>query len=276
MSLPNRHVALVAAGLILALAVAGCTQPTAANPPVASPTPTAPSPTPPPVAPIVVDLSPDGAPVMLDNGWTVQHCEGDAPLLCVRDGDGNVLGTVEFNSYPATDDIAAALERDEVIAALERRVADQHTSIAADRAKGCGAEYEYLAEPIGNASVGGRPAVLYGFSGIVDGREIERHRAYYTVHAGQLRVINAAASDPEGCMAGGVGEFAPADLATFEPYLVRIVAGMDLPEAGAALTDGAVVGIDRGLNGGVAYVLWGGGTTDSVGADRPTVRAIGP
>lgn len=224
--------AVRAALVVLALVAAACTSDPAAQPPDDSATPTA-APTESPAAdPIVVDLEPGGDAVTLDNGWTVQHCEGDAPFLCVRDADGQVLGTVEFGSYPVTDDITAALADGDVVPALEERVAEQHETIAADRAQGCGEDYEYEPEPSTRSVVGGEPAVTYGFSGVVDGREIERHRSWYTVHAGQLWVVSAAASDPEGCMAAEFGEFTPSDLATFEHYLERIVAGMELPDAG--------------------------------------------
>lgn len=208
---------------------------------------------------IAVELGSGGGPVTLDNGWVVQRCEGDAPLLCVLDAAGATLGVVEFGSYPASDAIAEALARGTVMAALEARVAEQHAAIAADRAIGCGAEYEYRAAPVGHATVGQEPAVVYAFSGVVDGREVERHRSYYTVHAGQLWVVTAAASDPEGCMATDLAEFTPADLVTFEPFLARIVAGTELPDTGTAIVEGMVAGVDGGLDGGLIYVLWDGG-----------------
>lgn len=253
-----RRIARATAPLLLALVAVACT--TAGADPIGTPTPTGtPTETAAPQAdPITVDLSPGGAAVPLENGWTVQHCEGDAPFLCVRDADGDVLGTVEYGSYPASDAIARAVAEGTVAEALEAMAREQHTAIEADRARGCGSGYEYQPEPVQPTTIGGEPAAVYAFSGVVDGREIERHRSYYTVHRGQLWILSAPASDPDGCMATDLGEFTPADLAIFEPYLERIVAGSRLPDAGRALIDGIVVGVDGGLEGGLLYLLWQG------------------
>lgn len=140
-------------------------------------------------------------------------------------------------------------------AALQVRVEEQHAAIAADRRRGCGAGYDYRPEPARETTIGGRPAAIYAFSGVVDGVEIERQRAYYTVRAGQIWVVNAPASDWNGCMATEFNEFRPEHLTTFEPYLERIVAGMEPPEAGRATTDGIVVGVDGGLDGGLLCLL---------------------
>lgn len=207
--------------------------PSAGGPPVASAPPTEAA------EALAVDLSPGGAAVSLDNGWTVQHCEGDAPFLCVRDSARTVLGTVEYASYPIDDDLAAAVGEGRVLEALEAQATDRHEWVARDRAAGCGEGYEYRGAPVTRTTVGGQPGVRFAFTGVVDGREVERHRSYSTFHAGQLWILSAPASDPAGCMATDLAEFAPADLATFEPYLDRVVAGSELPAAGRAITDGA-------------------------------------
>ena len=235
MPAPHR-LALAATVLALSLVAAGCAERSSASP-GGDPTPASPTPMPTTgelADPIDVDLRPGGSATTLGNGWTVRHCEGDAPLLCVRTGDGDVLGTVEFGSYPLTDEIAQALESGNLFEALEERVAEQQEWVETDRAEGCGQEYAFHPEPARRTTVGGEPAVAYGFSGIVDGLEIERHRAYYAVHDGQLWVINAAAAHPDGCMTLGMGEFLPVDLITFDPYLQAIAEGFDLAAAGSA------------------------------------------
>ena len=234
---PHRRLVLAVAALSLAVVAAACGTPTSEPqrpaPPISSPGGT-PAPSVPGApgadAPIAVDLAPGGDAVSLDNGWTVQHCEGDAPFLCVRDGAGTTLGIVEYVAYPASDAMAEAVADGTVAAALAAMVEEQHTAVAADRAEGCGPTYDYRAEPVRLTAVGsGAPAAVYGFSGVVDGREIERQRSYFTVHDGEVWVLSAPASDPEGCMATDLGELTPRDLAVFEPYLERIVAGLRLP-----------------------------------------------
>lgn len=260
----QRHVLSVAAALTAVALLAGCSltgDPAAGGTPPASEAPEGsevPSEEPSDPAPIAVDFASGGATVTLDNGWRVGHCEGEAPFLCVSDGD-RLLGSVEYGSYPLSDDLAVALAEGRLVEALEARIAEQHEAIAADRAIGCGPDYEYVALPAQRTTVGGEPAVVYGFSGVVDGREVERHRSYFLVHAGQFWVVGAPASDPEGCMGTDLPEFAPADLVTFEPYLDRIVAGSELPAEGRAVTDGIVIGTEGGLDGGLLYVAWGGG-----------------
>lgn len=235
MSGPRRRFAHVAVALSLTV-VAACgtpeperPAPTATPPPAGTPTPSEPE-APGVDAPIAVDLAPGGDAVPLDNGWTVQHCEGDAPFVCVRDGEGTLRGTVEYLAYPASEAMTEAVANGTVAAALEAMVEEQHAAIAADRAEGCGPTYDYRAEPVRLTTLRtGAPAAVYGFSGVVDGDEIERQRSYFTVHDGQVWILSAPASDPEGCMATDLDEFTPTDLTRFEPYLERIVAGSQLP-----------------------------------------------
>ncbi len=115
--------------------------------------------------------------------------------------------------------------------ALAQLVAEQHEAIAADRAVGCGPDYRYDPIEVPATTVGGEPAAVYAFTGSVDGQEVERQRAYYTVHEDRLWVLVAPATHPDGCMASDLVEFTPADLATFEPFLDRIVRGSTLPAA---------------------------------------------
>lgn len=227
--------ARIAATLLAALLLAGCTGTAATPPDVPRPSPSRSEPPPPasPVAtPLTVDVAPGGDAVALGDGWSIQHCEGDAPLLCVRDADGTVRGLVEMNVHPGSDAVARAEATGEVLPVLEDVVAAQHTAVAADRTAGCGEDYQYRAEPTVRTTVGGAPAVLYAFTGTVDGVVVEAHRAWYTVHDELLWTVNAAAAAAGSCMADPeLSEFTPEDLALVTPWLDRVVAGSELPPA---------------------------------------------
>lgn len=232
------RITLTAAALLAGLVLTGCagtstSPPDVATPrPGATPSPASPSPTTAP-DPITVDLTPGGNAAELGDGWRIQHCEGDAPLLCVHDADGTVRGLVEMNAHATPDELVRAQAEGDVVPALEAMVAAQHASVATDRVRGCGQQYTYRAEPAVHGTVGGEPAVVYAFSGFVDGEEVERHRAWYTVQSGQLWTINAAASSPGSCMADAeLTEFSPADLAFVTPWLDRVVAGSRVPVDG--------------------------------------------
>lgn len=257
----------VVVGLIL-IGLAACSQQPAgipSDPPtdqdgIGAPTdpPTDPDDTGDPSAdPIAVDWNDPGAVVTLDNGWELAHCEGDAPLLCVHDGD-TLLGVVEAASSPFDDELAAVLDAEGLDAALARHVADYHETFAADRAEGCGDDYEYVAHETEQALLAGRPAVRYGFSGLLDGVEVERNVTILAIFDGQLKLITAVANASASCLhSEEFAELTPDDLITFEPYLTSLAAGSVLPPS-TALLDGAVVGIDGGLDGGLVYYVWQG------------------
>lgn len=156
--------------------------------------------------------------VVLDNGWTVESCAGDAPILCVRDGDRPV-GTVEVSTYPV-----------EAGMALSDRVADLYSMVEQDRASTCGPDHALdTAEPEA-ATVGGADGLHYGFAlRAPDGTVTEATDAYMVELAGTLYVVNAAAQLPGSCPGGLEGAFTPADLDTFAPYLADLVVGLPLP-----------------------------------------------
>ena len=158
--------------------------------------------------------------VVLPNGWTVTHCEGDAPLLCVTDGDRHV-GLVELTAYP-TDGTSVT---------LPERVEDFLGTMRDDRAAGCGADHRVPALPTTAAELGGEPAVHYGFDGRgADGIVHERVRGWMTQRGDTVWVVSANAYAPDGCLANEGGEFQPDDLAFIEDGLDGLVAATPLPQ----------------------------------------------
>ncbi|HSK23837.1 MAG TPA: hypothetical protein VK906_11700 [Egicoccus sp.] len=174
--------------------------------------------------PIVADWETDVR-VALPNGWAVEGCEGDAPLLCVVD-DGRQVGFLELGGYP----LPAGHDGDDA-AYLAAAMADFVDGMRADRATGC-PDLGFEAVPPIAITVGGEPGLRGGFRLVDDtGREVERHLLYWTVVDDQHVTVTVPAYAEDGCLAA-VGEFTPEDLGLVALYLDDLVAHTPLPAAG--------------------------------------------
>lgn len=247
---------LVAVAAASGLLLSACTDAPAAAPatPEATGAP-APVATPPtaPVEPLAVDWTDPNLAIPLPGGWTLGDCDGDAPLLCIADGD-TLLGSVEAASSPFDDHLAGVLHTQGLEAALRAHVASYHGTFRTDRAAGCPDGYAYEEHPTVTATLAGTPALRYGFSvRDADGVEVERNLNYLTILGGQLKSVTAVANATRSCV--HVDEFAellPGQLAELQPTLDAIAAGSVLP-ASTAIVDGTVLGVDGGLDGGLLY-----------------------
>lgn len=177
----------------------------------------------------------------LPNGWTLTHCEGDAPMLCLLDGERHV-GFLELGEYPLPAEAG-----DDARAYLDRHVQDFLDAMREDRAVGCPA-LSFEPTPPLEVEVGGQPGVRAGFRLVDDrGAEVERHVLYWTAVDDTVFSITAPAYAEGGCMEA-MGEFAPADLGLVTLFIDRIVADTTLPAVAAqpqpaeALADGDYVG----------------------------------
>jgi len=158
----------------------------------------------------------------LANGWTVARCDGDAPMVCISDGD-RYVGTVELIDYALPDDFDGNVD-----AYLQTRAADFFDGNRADRAEGCS---HLTFEPLDATAhvIGGVDGIRLGFRMLdASGHEVERHVLYFVVDQDAHFTITASAYGEQGC-AERLGEFEPADLVTFEPFLDRIVTATALP-----------------------------------------------
>lgn len=183
----------------------------------------------PDVGPIAASWDAAAPPVDLPGGWRVVDCDGDAPLLCVE-RDGGTVGTLELNSFPLADDLAAA-EGEAVRSALRDFALSRHDAIAEDRRNGCGDDYVVEAEPATEVLMAGQPGVRYGFRGVEGGVTTEHVVSYATVAADQLWIVVADGAAADGCMGDAeLTLFDPEVLREFLPLLDRVVSGTPLPE----------------------------------------------
>lgn len=249
-------IALAAGLAIAALLASACSSSDAAPPPTGGPASPVP-PTAPPSEAVVIDWNDAEGITTFANGWTVRDCEGDAPLLCVYDGD-EWLGILEAASSPLDNELAALLDAEGPAAALAHHVESYHATFAVDRENRCGPGYGYTALDTVEATLAGHPALRFGFAGTRDGVEVERNLSYVSIFDGQLKLITATANDPDSCVySDEFRELTPAALREFETHLDALAAGSRLPRS-TALVDGSVVGVDGGLDGGMVFYVWHG------------------
>lgn len=225
----SRRRLVPAVALVLVLAACGgagrpVTAPTADPPAQEPPAEESPGDEPlPQFPPIVADWE-GGTRVELPNGWAVEGCEGDAPLLCVVDGERQV-GFLELGSYPLPTDP----DRDDADH-LASAMADFVDGMRADRATGC-PDLEFETVPAIEATIGGEPGLRGGFRLVDDtGREVERHLLYWTVVDDRHVTVTVPAYAEDGCLAA-MGEFTPEDLGLVALYLDDLVARTPLPRA---------------------------------------------
>ncbi len=92
--------------------------------------------------------------------------------------------------------------------------------------------YEYVAHETDQALLAGQPGVRYGFSGFLDGVEVERNVTFLGILDGQLKLITAVANAPTSCMhSDEFAELTPSNLVAFEPYLASLAADSVLPSS---------------------------------------------
>lgn len=168
----------------------------------------------------------------LPESWTVARCEGDAPLLCVRDPEGAVAGTLELLSFPGAaaegDAITAGSPPSQVFAA---DVAGYVETFVTDRAVGCGDGYRVDASPAVNVAIGDLPAVRFGYTAQdATGTHVETQVQWRTAVGDTVHVVALSAYAPGSCMfSDEFPELVPAILDHIAPALFAAVEAMPLP-----------------------------------------------
>ena len=174
--------------------------------------------------------------VDLGGGYTLQHCEGAAPVHCLTK-DGVPAGLLELASYPLTslDALTKARARGERVA-LEAHVDDFLTSFRADRRQGCGPEYVVTPEPVRFVDAPDGLLASYGFRGAPgDGAApTERTLQWAGLRGSNLELVSISAFDPTSCVESG-SEGTISELQEVETRLRQLVEGNPLPvEVGPA------------------------------------------
>lgn len=219
----------------------------------------------PPAGDAVIDWDDPAMTFTLSDGWSVAHCEGEAPFLCVSK-DGEVVGVIErFIADPYTYEVYDPAAADETN--LRAIAAEFIQTFQTDRASGCGSEY--VLEPIEPAviSLGGNPGLVYGFTGtLADGTPSEHNLQFATLSHGRLIFLVAAGYDEGGCLGkDDTISFDSATLDAFRPHLAALLEASPLPggdpETGLALPDGHlfawILSVEDGLIVDPARVLSG-------------------
>ncbi|WP_392533028.1 hypothetical protein [Nostoc sp. C117] len=176
--------------------------------------------------------------------WQVVACKGSTLLLCVS-SRGQLLGTVEINIYPLTNNqdfqkrlIAAGIPtgsqidyqnsnyQSEVLTALKAWVADKYTTFAKDRQSRYGKEIIFSSYPVQLAPVGKLQGIRYGFAGLKQQGGIQEQYIGHVAFDGTKLYVITTAFDP----ATQTGKFEKLEnLAIFQPYLYAIAADLHLP-----------------------------------------------
>ena len=167
-----------------------------------------------------------GVDIQLPSGWRIRACEGDAPVLCGHNPAGTVAGTLVLNvgDLAAGDDISRN--------AVAREVDEFHRIFSEDRRTTCGPSYQYVGDPLQDATVGGRPGYRFGFTlRNSAGAITEQAVIHLGFDAGRRFSINTSFTDPAGCPGSDPDriEFPVSARNDILPYLDRLAAESILP-----------------------------------------------
>lgn len=167
----------------------------------------------------------------LGDGWFVQDCEGDAPLLCFDSRRGGA-GRAEMTIFDLVNEPKIVADRDRYgdAVALRRHARRYYRIFAADIEGGCPRGYSFHPLRPRDARVAGRDGVRYGF--VVrsnTGARVERVVSFATVTRKRLVIVSAEGLTRRACVAIEGPTFKPRQLNTVEPYLARLAARGKLP-----------------------------------------------
>lgn len=147
------------------------------------------------------------------DGYDIDFCEGEAPILCVTRG-GEWIGGIELLSFSGgtlLDDV-------------DRWFADFVTSMGDDRRMGCDPAYEIEGDDLEPASFAAADGHRYGFTGRIDGRVVERVIGYAADIDGTTHLLTMNALADDGCLARE-GELPVDAVDDLEPVLAALAGG---------------------------------------------------
>ena len=180
----------------------------------------------------------------LPESWRAAPCDTKAPLLCVYH-QSTFVGTIELGTYligsradikkklaeagiPATANAADSKYRSQLEKALKAWVDDYYAVFKADRGSAYGNNITFTAQPATRVAIGKLTGLRYGFAGVKPDRTIHETRMGYVAFDGAMLYIITTAFDTTS----ETGKFKTLeDFQRFEPYLNKMVAGLQLPIA---------------------------------------------
>lgn len=143
--------------------------------------------------------------------YGVAFCEGDAPLLCLTSPEGESIGVIEHAWYDDVPDLESFAE-------------DFAASMTRDRTEHCDPAFELEPLETTPSTLFGTDAVRYGYTGSIDGREVERVVGHAADIGDELHIVTANFLADDGCLSREME--LPIDAADeLEPVLDAIVAG---------------------------------------------------
>lgn len=222
--MPTR--AFLGAIAVSAMLLGACSDDSTASPSSTTTTTTPESP-----AAVEVDWAARTVTGVEDPRFTVDFCQGEAPLLCFTGDDSEHLGAIELLNYPTAgyDVVDAVIARGgDESDALEAIADGLVTTMAADRAEGCGDGYEVVPDEPVPAVVAGEDGVRYGFRGVVDGTTVEHVVTHALIDDGTVWILTAAGYDDGGCLPRE-GEFDVAGLQAAMAVIGDLAAASTLP-----------------------------------------------
>lgn len=180
----------------------------------------------------------------LPDPWRVAPCDSNskAPLLCVYDR-GALVGTVEMGTFLISSraDLRKKLTEagipakayadpkyhSQVATALKAWVEDYYTFFKKDRESEYGNKITFTTQPPAQVAIGKLTGLRYGFSGVKKNGIHEQHIGYVAFDGSTLYVITTAFD-----AMSETGKFKTLeDFQRFEPYLAKLLPGLQLPIA---------------------------------------------
>lgn len=181
----------------------------------------------PPSGPMGVDWSSTTQVITLENGWTIQHCEGDAPIWCVDDGERTVKA---FALYRFPIEVNETLLANPTVGGLAQWTGEVFSDLLQDRRVGCGEDYDFRQVPPEFTNFTGQEGVRYGFVGVTaDGASAEATVAYATIHGRSLTIMLSEAYNEGGCVATEGPEMTVAQLNELAEFLDEVAAQSATP-----------------------------------------------
>lgn len=177
------------------------------------------------------------------NGWSVVPCEGEASMLCVREGNKSVggveLGIYPLETLPDFQKILVAVgipsgetnyqsphRQAQLLTALKAWAADYYVTFANDRRIGYGTQVRFSPKEPETVPFGSLQGLRYGFAGLEQNGGVREEHVGYVAFDGKALYIISTSFDPPSI----TGTFDTLkNFRRFEPYLSELVAEINFP-----------------------------------------------